>query len=284
MVPGLETHLVRTADRGAVIARLAGSPERNLFLLDVAHRLGQPPPPGELRSEVAAVWRAGDVVGVAALRPSVVLDAEADPEAIEALLPHLDALGVGLIKSVRPGVDHAWSALRRRGRRRALLDRLETAYLLRADGARLREAAPFRMRPAQQDDLDALVVAARESLREEDRPDPFAGDVRSFRRWVKGRVERARVVECAGRVVFVAYADVQRTEGWLIQGVYTWPDFRRRGLAAAGISDLCREAFSAGASHVQLAVVEGNAAGRGLYAGLGFEPFAELRTILFAQA
>ena len=123
-----------------------------------------------------------------------------------------------------------------------------------------------------------------ESLREEDRPDPFAGDVKTFRRWVRGRVDRARVVDCGGRVAFVAYADVQRPEGWLIQGVYTWPEFRRRGLAAAGVSDLCREAFASGTSHVQLAVVEGNAGARALYEGLGFEPFGELRTILFAQA
>jgi len=281
---GVEARLVRLADRGDVMARLARSPERNLFLLDLAGRLGLPPPAGELRSEVAAVWQGDDVIGVAALRPSVVLDADAVSEAIDALLPYLDALGVGLIKSPRPGVDYAWSALRRRGRRRALLDRIETAFALRDARSCLRAAGSPRARPAVVEDLDALVVAARESLREEDRPDPFAGDLRSFRRWVRGRVPRARVVECDGRVVFVAYADVQRPEGWLIQGVYTWPEFRRRGIAAAGVSDLCREAFAAGAGHVQLAVVEGNVAGRRLYAGLGFEPFGELRTILFAQA
>ena len=82
----------------------------------------------------------------------------------------------------------------------------------------------------------------------------------------------------------VAYADVQRPEGWLVQGVYTWPELRRRGLAAVGVSDLCREAFAAGASHVQLAVVAGNTPARALYEGLGFEPFSELRTVLFAQA
>ena len=281
---GLDVRLVRQADRGAVIARIARSPERNLFLLELADRLGQPPPTGELRSELAAVWRGNEVIGAAALRPSVVLDAEATPEAIDALLPYLDALGVGLIKSARPGVDYAWSALRRRSRRHALLDRIETAYALRAGAARLRDGTDRQARPAVVDDLEALVVAARESLREEDRPDPFAGDVRSFRRWVRGRVSRARVVECEGRVAFVAYADVQRPEGWLIQGVYTWPEFRRRGLAAAGVAALCREAFAAGASHVQLAVVEGNVAARGLYVGLGFEPFGDLRTILFAQA
>ena len=284
MARGLEARLARPADRAALVERLARLPERNLFLLDLAARLGLPPPAGELRGEVAAVWRADEVVGIAALRPSVVLDAEAAPEAIDALVPYLDALGVGLIKSARAGVDRAWAALCRRGRRRAILDRLETAYALRRGGARCAAPARHRARPARVEDLEALVVAARESLREEDRPDPFAGDLRSFRRWVKGRVSRARVVDCEGRVAFVAYADVQRPEGWLIQGVYTWPAYRRRGFAAAGVADLCREAFDAGASHVQLAVVEGNLAARRLYAGLGFEPFDELRTILFAEA
>jgi RimJ/RimL family protein N-acetyltransferase len=282
MAPCLEARSVRLAERGTVLAYLARHPEANLFLLDLAARLGTPPPPGELRSEVVAAWQGGALAGVAALRPSVVFDADAGPEAIRALLPHLETLGVGLIKSARVGVDHAWAELSRRGRRQALLDRRETAYALRAGSARLREASGLRARPAAPEDLEALVVAARESLREEERPDPFAGDLRNFRRWVRGRVERARVVEHAGRVVFVGYADVQRPEGWLIQGVYTWPEFRRRGFAAVGVSGLCREAFEAGARHVQLAVVEGNVAGERLYAGLGFEPFGELRTILFA--
>ena len=55
----------------------------------------------------------------------------------------------------------------------------------------------------------------------------------------------------------------------------------RRGFARLGVSQLCREAFEAGADHVQLAVVEGNAAGHRLYEELGFEAFSELRTILF---
>ena len=133
-------------------------------------------------------------------------------------------------------------------------------------------------------DLEPLVYAARESLREEDRPDPFAGDASSFRRWVLGRVSRARVVECDGEIRFVGYADVQRPEGWLIQGVYTFPEMRGQGLAAVGVSDLCRRAFAAGTGHVQLAVVEGNAPGIGLYEKLGFRPVGRLRTILFTDA
>ena len=47
------------------------------------------------------------------------------------------------------------------------------------------------------------------------------------------------------------------------------------------MSALMREAFEAGADHVQLAVVDGNRAAEALYRGLGFAPFDLLRTILF---
>ncbi len=269
-------------ERGPALAHLARRAQENLFLLDLAARLGEPPAPGELATEIVCAWRGREIVGVVCLRPSVVFDAAVGPEALAAFHPFLDGLGVGLVKSPAPAVDLFWRELRNRRRRRCLIDRLETAYVLRRGRARLAADLTARARLAEAGDLEALVVAARESLREESRPDPFAGDARGFRRWVEGRLSRARVVEEHGRVVFVGYADVQRPEGWLVQGVYTWPEARRRGFATAGMRDLCREAFCAGAEHVQLAVVDGNEAGRGLYEGLGFEPFGKLRTILFA--
>jgi predicted GNAT family acetyltransferase len=139
-----------------------------------------------------------------------------------------------------------------------------------------------RLRNATHCDLDALVEAARASLHEEGRPDPYDGDPQGFRRWVQGRIPRARIVEAKGRIAFVGYADVRCREGWLLQGVYTWREQRRQGLACAGVSDLCAAAFREGARHVQLSVVDGNAPARRLYEGLGFRPYARLRTILFA--
>ena len=171
-----------------------------------------------------------------------------------------------------------------------LVDRAETAYELRREpttntspeplsGAEVRTGV--EVRTACESDLDELVAAARASLREEGRPDPFDGDPPGFRRWVRGRLSRARVVVAEGRIRFVGYADVRRPEGWLVQGVYTFPEARRRGFAAAGMSALIQEAFDAGADHVQLAVVSGNLAAVRLYEQLGFEPFARLRTVLF---
>jgi ribosomal protein S18 acetylase RimI-like enzyme len=142
-------------------------------------------------------------------------------------------------------------------------------------------AGSAEVREAHLADLDALVDAARASLREEGRPDPFVGDPNGFRRWVRNRLPRALVAESGAGVAFVGYSDVQLREGWLLQGVYTWPSCRRRGLARAGVSALCARAFAGGAEHVQLSVVEGNDAAQRLYEGLGFERLGQVRTLLF---
>jgi RimJ/RimL family protein N-acetyltransferase len=282
MAAALEPRLLGLADREAAVRYLSRDAVANLFLLDLAANLGGRSVPGEPRTEIVAVWQNGEIVGMAGLHPTVILDANAGKEAVEAVLPYLKRIKVGLVKSPVPTVDLLWGQLSARRSRRVLVDRIEIAYVLyEGDWKPIEPAAAESVRHARDGDLDDLVVAARESLREEDRPDPFVGDAEGFRRWVRGRVARARVVEIDGRVAMVGYADVQRPEGWLLQGIYTWPDCRQRGLASFGVSELCREAFRAGADHVQLAVVEGNVAAQRLYECLGFTPFAKLRTILF---
>ena len=279
----LETRLLRPAERTAALAHLARDPVTNLFLMDLVARVGGSGAPGELPAEVASAWDDPELVGLIALRPSVMLDASLTPAVMEALLPLVESFGVGLIKSSAPLVDWLWEALCRNGRAATpRVDRRETCYVLRPGEGDLDAPDAHPTRPAEERDLDALVHAARESLREEGRTDPFSGDRLGFQRWVRGRLHRARVVEHEGRVVFVGYADVQRPEGWLVQGVYTWPEVRKRGFATAGMRSLCREAFASGAEHIQLAVVEDNGPGQALYEGIGFEATSQLRTILFA--
>lgn len=249
--------------------------------MDAVHQ-GSSAGPGELRPHVVVAHRDDVIRCVATLQPAVVVAHGTDPDTFEALMPHLAAVGSGLLKTQERAADAIWERLRQRGRR-AQLDRIETAYALEPGALVGVDALPgARVRGAQRADLPVLVESARASLREEHRPDPFSGDPAGFRRWVAGRVGRATIVELDGVPRFVGYADVQRGEGWLVQGVYTWPEARRRGLAAVGVSAICRRAFAAGASHVQLAVIEENRAAERLYEGLGFEEFARLRTVLFA--
>ena len=253
----------------------------NLHLLDLASRLGRPTAPSEFEPQVLGAFEGGRIVGVLSLRPSLVLDSRVDEAMLDVWMPFLELVPSGLMKSGWDEVSSLWERLAGRGRG-CLLDRRETAYFLTAERIVKLDPPPgAKLRAAVEGDLGELVDAARASLREEGRVDPFDSDPPGFRRWVTGRLPRARVVEVDGQVLFAGYADVRRPEGWLVQGVYTFPSARRRGLAAAGMSAICQEAFAAGADHVQLAVVNGNVEAERLYERLGFEPFAQLRTVLF---
>ena len=278
----LRVRPLRERDREAALAYLDRSPLLNLALADLVLRLGELEPGPGPAPEVLGAWRGRELAGLAGLAPSVVFDASAGREVLGAFFPYLARVGSGLVKSSEEIVAPLHDWLVSEGRR-VLLDRIEIGYALEPDAARLGAPGPGqRVRSATLLDLDALVEAARLSLIEENRPDPTESDAVGFRRWVRGRVRRAVVVEEDGKIGFVGYADVQCPRGWLLQGVFTWPAQRRRGLAAAGVSELCRRAFASGASHVQLAVIEGNEAAERLYEGLGFGRFARLRTLLFS--
>ena len=270
-----------TEDREAAFALLQSAPEENLVLIDFVSRMGGPLGPGEVPPQIYGAFEGDRLTALAALRPSIALSAGMTESETELLLPYFLRVPSGLVKSDRHLVAPIWDALVEAGRY-PLIDRVEIAYRLRPEQmVPATPGLPGVARPARVEDLEELVYAARASLWEEDRPDPAEGDPAGFQRWVHGRLPRARIVAEGGRTVFVAYADVRRETGWLVQGVYTWPDFRRRGFARRGMDSVIREAFATGAAHVQLAVVEGNERASKLYENLGFEPFCELRTILF---
>ena len=246
--PRLRARLLTGPARDEAERALRHDARRNLLLLELLDLVGRAPAPSEVPAQVLGAFEGDRLCGVAALRPSLVLQADLEERVLDALLPYFEAIETGLVKSPRRVVDLLWRRLERRGKR-ALIDRIEHALGLAPERARTIEPPPgVRIRSAVAGDLEALVHAARASLREEGRPDPFDGDPAGFRRWVRGRLVRARVAETGGSVVFVGYADVRRPEGWLIQGVYTWPEHRRRGIGAAGMSALAREAFANGAT------------------------------------
>ena len=274
----IEARVLQPRDSAAALNYLRASLPDDLLLMDLVDSeefaVGYAP-------VLCGAWRGSRLEGLISLRPSILLDSRLQPEMLAEMLPYIERLSGGLVKSNWAPVSVLWDYLSALGRQ-SFLDRREILYWTKPEARKAVAVPPgIEVRPAQERDLEALVVAASASLREEGRPDPFPGDPVGFRAWVRTRVPRARVVERKGSVVFVAYADVRRPEGWLIQGVYTMPADRRSGYAAIGMSAILDEAFSAGADHVQLAVVDGNEAALGLYRSLGFEAAAELRTILF---
>lgn len=282
MSDGIRARILHDPDRAQALEYLRADAVENLILIDFVEKLGSVLGPGEMPSQICGGFDRDRLLGVVLLRPCVTISWGMNDHVLEALLPHLMRVPSGLMKSERRLVERTWKGLEALGRK-SIIDRVEVAFRLVPDRMVPAEAAvPGVARPARPEDLEELVYAARASLWEEDRPDPADGDPVGFRRWVESRISRARIVSEEGRMVFVAYADVRRPEGWLIQGVYTWPEARRRGFARRGMDSIVREAFASGASHVQLAVVEGNERASALYRELGFEVFAELRTILFS--
>jgi ribosomal protein S18 acetylase RimI-like enzyme len=276
----LRASLLGLRDRERALERLRGSAAHDLLLTELVASLGRAARRGEATPEIVALWRGRELASLAAVRPTVVLARDLPEAGLDLVIPYLERLQTGLLKSGRPLADELWTRLERRGRR-AIVDRTETAYRLELGEGTPPPCTKHPVRLAEASDLEDLVYAARASLREEERPDPFDGDPSGFRRWVLSRVPRARVVDVDGRPRFVAYADVRRPDGWLVQGVYTWPEARRTGLARSGMERLIAEAREAGSSHIQLAVVDGNAPAVALYEGLGFEAFDSLRTVLF---
>jgi len=278
---GLRTRILGPQDREAALGVLAPSLHEDLFLVDAVLNLGRAASPREIQPLIYGAFADDRLCGIASLRPSMVFSTGMSDPAVEALLPLVRRIPSGLVKCDRHLVERIWKVLESVGRR-AMIDRIEIAHRLIPEAMiAASPSLPGIARPARREDLEDLVYAARASLWEEDRPDPADGDPVGFRRWVESRLSRARVVSENGSIVFVSYADVRRTEGWLVQGVYTWPAARRQGYARRGMDSVIREAFACGASHVQLAVIEGNERASALYRHLGFEPFAELRTILF---
>ena len=273
--------LLDTGARSAALALLRRNPRSNLVLIDLVRRLDGP-------VEVLGAWQRGHLVGVASMRPVVAMSAGVGGVALPALCGAVARLRGGFVRGEEAQVESLWLELEAAGRR-CVLDRREGALLLRpnafsppsAGDAPAGGGAGLRFRPARPDDLDALLEAARAGLREEGRLEPPPWETLAFRRWLLDRLPRALVAERERRVVFVAYADVRLPEGWLLQGVYTWPEERRRGTATAGVGALCAQAFERGAEHVQLSVVRGNSNAAGLYAKLGFQPLMGLRTLLF---
>ena len=277
---GLRVRALRERDRKEALRYLDRAPLLNLTLSDLVARLGDTS--ARERTEVLGAWRGHDLAGVAGLSPSVMFDASAKRDVLEAFFPHLVRIGSGLVKSTEEVVAPLGEWLSAQGRP-VLLDRIEIGFSLAPDEANLEPArGVLEARDATLSDLDALVEAARQSLLEERRPDPSRTDPIGFRRWVRGRLGRAVVVEHEGQLGFVGYADVKSLRGWLLQCVFTWPELRRSGLAALGVSELCRRAFATGTGHVQLAVIEGNEPAERLYESLGFRRFARLRTLLFS--
>jgi predicted GNAT family acetyltransferase len=140
------------------------------------------------------------------------------------------------------------------------------------------------VRLVRPDEIDMLFPAAVAMYTEEVGVSPTAdGGERSYRERI-GELVRARRAYARfhhGRVVFKAELAVVTRHTAQIQGVWTDPELRGRGLATAGIAAVVRDALRRVAPSVSLYVNDYNRPARRVYERCGFEQVGTFATVLF---
>lgn len=152
--------------------------------------------------------------------------------------------------------------------------------VLRRQG--LRATPGTKVRRSRLDDLDGLIVAAAAMHREEMGIDPLTVDPTGWRWRMAQLIERGWSwlwVE-AGEIVFKTELSAWTPECAQLQGVWTAPKWRGRGIATAGVAAVCADLFAETAM-CSLYVNHYNVAALRLYERLGFETVGEFATLLF---
>jgi len=152
----------------------------------------------------------------------------------------------------------------------------------------LRRDTPTQVTPAPQvrhgttADLDRLTIAAADMHREEMGVDPLAIDPSGWRSRMSTLIARrwSWVWTEGDDVIFKAELSAWTPEAVQVQGVYTAPRHRNRGIATAAMAAVC-EAVLRDVPVCTLYVNHYNLAARAVYRRLGFEQVATLATLMY---
>jgi predicted GNAT family acetyltransferase len=143
-------------------------------------------------------------------------------------------------------------------------------------------APAAEVRKGEPKDLDRLTVAAADMHREEMGVDPMAIDPSGWRTRMGTLIQRgwSWVWTDNDEVVFKAELSAWTPEAVQVQGVYTAPRHRNRGVATAAMAAVCRAVLE-GVPVCTLYVNHYNTAARRVYERLGFEQVASLATLMY---
>jgi predicted GNAT family acetyltransferase len=145
-------------------------------------------------------------------------------------------------------------------------------------------AADPGVRLVRSDEIDLLYPAAVAMYTEEVGVSPVAdGGALAYRERIRDLVHGGRAYAriVGGRVVFKAELAVITRRTAQVQGVWTAPDWRGRGVASAGMAAVVRDALRRVAPTVSLYVNDYNDPARRVYARCGFRTVGTFATVLF---
>lgn len=219
--------------------------------------------------DVWTAWLAGsdgEVAGVGLRTPPRGMLMTALPAGAAEALAAIATDGIGAAAGPRPEVGDFCRAYAARAGGRPVLERSEQLY--RLDVLEPPPPAPGRLRPMAADEVDLLVRWLADFSDESGAAFDTGADV-AARSIAQGR----RVVwEVAGEPVCLVGFNPPVGQVPRIGPVWTPPEHRRRGYAAAATAATCRLLLDGGAVAVALFADDANPTAVGVYTRLGFRP------------
>jgi hypothetical protein len=255
---------------------LSAAPYENVFLIWLIEE--------DVQSARSGLYAYADdennVRGVAFFGRQVVLAAHED-ETIAAFAQTAPVYRFErMIVGPRPTVEKYWARVRKWHAPTRIVRRSQP--LLAVESGFLRDTpGPVTVRRARANEWQTVARNSAAMIRQELEYDPDAAGL-EFGANVRAMISRGLwwVGEHAGELVFFCNAGPRSTYTLQLQGIWTPPNYRGRGLATAALGSICRELLAA-VPTVSLYVNDFNSGALALYERVGFKRVGEFATLLF---
>jgi uncharacterized protein len=266
---------VSPATRGPALEYLARSPYLNVF---ISHALRNDSF-SSARRNIAVAVQGERVVGVAAYGRQLAI--ASDPLAVAAFGEYAKhRRGERMILGSRQTVRAFWESVQTWHVPPRLVR--ERQLVMMVDRARLRPYDPrTSVRRAQMDEWRAVAEGSAEMVHQELAYDPRRGSP-DFAAGIRQMIERGLwwVGSSDGRPCFFCNVGPSCDRTIQLQGIWTPPALRGRGLATASLAAICDRMLEESPT-LSLYVNDFNESAIALYRRVGFEHVGDFQTILF---
>jgi uncharacterized protein len=266
---------VSRATQGAALKYLSRSPYLNVFLSHVLLH----DPPTVVRRSVAVAVEGGEVLGVAYCGRQLAIAAE--PAAIAAFGEHAkrnrgERMIVGPRETVRAFWEAVadWHAPPRLVRDRQFVMAVDRSRLRRGDGR-------VAVRHAKPEEWRAVADGSAQMIRQELAYDPRRNSL-EFTAGIRYMIERNLwwVGTVDGQLCFFCNVGPWCDRTLQLQGIWTPPELRGKGLATAALGAICDRLLEVSPT-ISLYVNDFNDTAVALYRRVGFERVGDFQTLLF---
>jgi predicted GNAT family acetyltransferase len=236
------------------------------------------------RAWLLAEWDARKISGLIYISSTgIVIPVINSKEAFDQLteMARANANTMRVLVGERRTVAELWARLERLGME-ARIDRDQLGYAVSREDLRPLEPR-IELEVATPVHLDQVVSASAAMAREEAQDDPQSRNPELFRARIQDRLTRGRdfIYVEKNQLLFKTNVAALSPLGGQIEGIYTLPPHRRRGIGRRGTAAVTTWVLER-AQRAVLLVNEDNVGARRLYEDLGYRPVLESRTIFIA--